>query len=787
MNSRNWKCTKKNHVLVVLALFFFQHYLHVSFKLVEAKSNVYIVYLGGKKHGEPEANKKTQHKLLVNLLGSKKDAKRSIVYSYRHGFSGFAARLTESEAESMAEFPEVIQVIPNRIHKLHTTRSWEFIGIRHNSRKNDLTENTGKGTIIGLIDTGVWPESESFNDEGMPPIPSHWRGVCQQGDEFNQTNCNKKIIGARWFMKGFMAEIKKPVNRTHIKGEYLSPRDGNGHGTHTASTAAGYFVKQASYKGLAAGLARGGAPLAHLAIYKACWGSGRCTNADLLKAFDKAIHDGVDVLSISVGNEVPLFSYVDLRDTIAIGSFHAASKGITVVSSAGNSGPTSQTISNTAPWLITVAATTIDRAFPTVVTLGNNQTLWGQSIGDTGRHNHGFVGITYSERIADDSTDASSKDCELGSLNATLAAGKIVLCFSDLYDQQDIASAATAVKEAGGVGIIFAQSHSDGLQSCDIPCVKVDFEVGTQIISYIRRARSPTAMLSSPNTVIGKWTSPRVATFSSRGPSSLTPAVLKPDIAAPGVDILAAFPPIDSKSGKGYYTMLSGTSMACPHVAGIAALIKSLHRNWSPAAIRSALVTTASQTGTDGSNISAGGPNRKAADPFDIGGGQVNPIRAMDPGLIYDISTEDYVEYLCSLGYRASTIITRLTEIEITCGSQKRQAGLNLNLPSITIPNLKSTTPVTVRRTVTNVGEVDSVYEAVVEAPGGVVMRVEPQVLRFDTITETVSFEVTFLSGQRVHGDYKFGSLTWVEVDGNHRVRSPVAVRVLRFDSYADV
>ncbi|XP_030502833.2 subtilisin-like protease SBT3.8 [Cannabis sativa] len=286
-----------------------------------------------------------------------------------------------------------------------------------------------------------------------------------------------------------MAEIKKPVNRTHIKGEYLSPRDGNGHGTHTASTAAGYFVKQASYKGLAAGLARGGAPLAHLAIYKACWGSGRCTNADLLKAFDKAIHDGVDVLSISVGNEVPLFSYVDLRDTIAIGSFHAASKGITVVSSAGNSGPTSQTISNTAPWLITVAATTIDRAFPTVVTLGNNQTLWGQSIGDTGRHNHGFVGITYSERIADDSTDASSKDCELGSLNATLAAGKIVLCFSDQYDQQDIASAATAVKEAGGVGIIFAQSHSDGLQSCDIPCVKVDFEVGTQIISYIRRAR----------------------------------------------------------------------------------------------------------------------------------------------------------------------------------------------------------------------------------------------------------------------------------------------------------
>lgn len=172
-----------------------------------------------------------------------------------------------------------------------------------------------------------------------------------------------------------MAEIKGPINRTNT-GEYLSPRDGNGHGTHTASTAAGYFVNEASYKGLASGLARGGAPHAHLAIYKACWGVGGCTNADLLKAFDKAIHDGVDILSVSVGNEVPLFSYVDQRDTIAIGSFHATAKGIAVISSAGNDGPTSQTISNTAPWLITVAATTIDRAFPTAITLGNNQTLW---------------------------------------------------------------------------------------------------------------------------------------------------------------------------------------------------------------------------------------------------------------------------------------------------------------------------------------------------------------------------------------------------------------------------
>lgn len=222
---------------------------------------------------------------------------------------------------------------------------------------------------------GVWPESESFNDEIMGSVPSRWKGICQHGEHFNSTNCNKKLIGARWFIKGIGDKTKKPINTTGT-GEFLSPRDGIGHGTHTASTAAGRFVK-ASYRGLAAGLARGGAPLAHLAMYKACWAfeSDGCSDADILKAFDKAIHDGVDILSVSIGLEVPLFSYVDQQDAVSIGSFHAIERGITVVCSAGNDGPFSQTIVNTVPWLITVAATTVDRAFPTAIILGNNRTL----------------------------------------------------------------------------------------------------------------------------------------------------------------------------------------------------------------------------------------------------------------------------------------------------------------------------------------------------------------------------------------------------------------------------
>nr|AIC80773.1 subtilase [Cicer arietinum] len=672
---------------------------------------------------------------------------------------------------NVAEFPEVISVIPNSIHKLHTTRSWDFIGVHHPSSKNVYTKrDLGEGTIIGVIDTGIWPESASFNDEAMGKIPTRWKGVCQVGQHFNSTNCNKKIIGARWFLKG----ISDHTNHT---SEYLSARDAIGHGTHTASTAAGYFVENANHRGLASGLARGGAPLAHLAIYKACWdiSVGDCTDADILKAFDMAIHDGVDVLTVSLGIGIPLFSYVDQRDTIAIGSFHAAAKGIAVVCSAGNSGPISQTITNTAPWIITVAATTIDRAFPTTITLGNNLTLFGESI-DKGKHNIGFVGLTYSERIARDPSNDLAKDCQLGSLNESMAAGKIVLCFS-VSDQQDIVSAALTVKEAGGVGLIYAQKHEEGLNECGIlPCIKVDYEVGTQLLTYIRRARFPIASLSFPKTVIGNWISPRVASFSSRGPSTMSPTVLKPDIAAPGVDILAAFPPKNSKKSSGF-TFLSGTSMSCPHVAGIAALIKSKHPTWSPAAIRSALVTTASQSGTDASLISEEGPTHKEADPFDIGGGHVDPIKAIDAaGLIYNITTEDYIQFLCSMGHSTASI-KKVTKTTRSCNKQKSQTLMNLNLPSISIPNLK--TVATVTRTVTNIGNTSVVYKALVNTPYGIKVRVEPQILSFNSDTKVLTFNVSFISTQKLHGDYRFGSLTWT--DGKHFVRTPIAVRTIQF------
>lgn len=211
--------------------------------------------------------------------------------------------------------------------------------------------------MVNGLHTGIWPESLSFSDAGLGPIPTRWKGICQTGVGFSASNCSRKIIGARWY--------NNDLNSKDLQGEYLSARDSNGHGTHTASTAAGVLVKNVSVHGLAAGAARGGAPRARLAIYKACWGSnGSCSEAAVLKAIDDAIHDGVDVLSLSIGGN----GYPEA-------SLNAVAKGVSLVFAGGNDGPVTQTVENALPWVVTVAASTIDRSFPTRITLGNDQVL----------------------------------------------------------------------------------------------------------------------------------------------------------------------------------------------------------------------------------------------------------------------------------------------------------------------------------------------------------------------------------------------------------------------------
>ncbi|KAL4585181.1 hypothetical protein LXL04_009796 [Taraxacum kok-saghyz] len=785
------------NVLLFLLVIFRQKWSVIGI----SRSKVHIVYMGHNTFAEPMIVQDTHHSILSQILGSKEAANRSILYSYKHGFSGFAANLTPTQASLIADLPGVVRVIPNRILKLHTTRSWDFLDVKPHLVDGIHSKGlSGVGSIIGVFDSGVWPESGSYHDVGMKKVPSRWKGVCEEGEHFNKSNCNRirlipsfqlssnisnrKIIGARWYIKGYEAEFGKLD--TSDDSEFLSPRDAYGHGTHTSSTAAGAPITDTSFFGLAHGLTRGGAASSHIAIYKVCWATGGCSSADILAAFDDSIRDGVDVISASLGSTPPFPTYID--DPLAIGSFHAVARGITVVCSCGNTGPYPQTVANTAPWIISVAASTIDRAFPTLITLGNNQTFVGQAF-VTVKDFHKFYPLVNGEDIvADDADEDDARSCGPGSLNASLAVGTIVLCFQS---QKKSSAALTAgnVKDVGGVGIIFVQYPTkDVTLTFAIPCVQVDFTVGTSIVTYIDSNSNPVVKISGTKTVIGKQTSPEVAFFSARGPSSLSPTVLKPDIAAPGVNILASWSPVASSLTNGQtkvpplnFKMESGTSMACPHISGIVALLKSVHPTWSPAAIKSAMVTTASVEDRNGQPAVAEGAPHKQADPFDYGGGHVDPNKTINPGLVYNMTTKDYIHFLCAMGYN-DTAISSLDNYHSHC-PKKTNFLKNLNLPSISIPELQKT--MTVSRILTNVGPTVSRYVARIIAPHGTRVTVEPSILFFNSTKSRLKFKVRICPLVRMQGRFSFGSLVWE--DGVHVVRTPLVVRIVIEKSYSQI
>ncbi|CAM8878935.1 unnamed protein product [Rhodiola kirilowii] len=269
---------------------------------IEARREHYVVYMGSHSHPDAETVMRANHEILSSVTGSFHDAKEAAVHHYSKSFRGFSAMLTPEQAQLLKESESVISVFRSRMSRIHTTRSWDFLQVNLAQQYNHLSMDSKSNVIVGVIDSGIWPESESFHDRGLTAVPTKFRGECVTGDNFNLTNCNRKIVGARFYVKGFEAE-NGPLESFN-KTFYRSARDSDGHGTHTASTIAGREVANASLSGIARGTARGGAPSARLAIYKACW-FGLCSDADILSAFDDAIHDGVDILSVSLGPDPP--------------------------------------------------------------------------------------------------------------------------------------------------------------------------------------------------------------------------------------------------------------------------------------------------------------------------------------------------------------------------------------------------------------------------------------------------------------------------------------------------
>ncbi|KAM5557197.1 subtilisin-like protease SBT1.3 [Rosa sericea] len=743
---------------------------------LSAKTQTYIIQMDKSAKPESFTTHLDWYSSKVNSVLNKPDKgddqnQDRIIYTYQTAFHGVAAQLSKQEADLLEQQDGVLAIFPEQKYQLHTTRSPLFLGLEpHDSTTDNVWSQrvSDHDVIVGVLDTGVWPESQSFNDTGMSPVPRRWRGACETGRGFTKSNCNRKIVGARIFHRGYESATGKINEQT----EYKSPRDQDGHGTHTAATVAGSPVRGANLLGYAYGTARGMAPAARIAAYKVCWVGG-CFSSDIMAAVDKAVEDGVDVLSISLGGGVSSY----YRDSLSIAAFGAMEMGVFVSCSAGNGGPDPVSLTNVSPWITTVGASTMDRDFPATVKLGNGRTVTGVSL-YRGRMKLDTKKL-YPVVLAggNSSSPNPSSLCLEGTLDPRKVKGKIVICdrgISPRVQKGDV------VKNAGGVGMILANTASNGeelVADCHlIPAVAVGENEAKSIKHYALTSPKAKATLAFVGTRVGVRPSPIVAAFSSRGPNLLSFEIMKPDLVAPGVNILAAWTGALGPSSlatdhrRVKFNILSGTSMSCPHVSGIAALLKSRHPEWSPAAIKSALMTTAYVHDNTHKPLEDAS-KAKISTPFDHGAGHINPRKALDPGLVYDIQPQDYLEFLCT---------QKLTPTQLkvfsnrTCRHTLANAG-DLNYPAISVVFVENTnvSVLTVHRTVTNVGPAVSSYHAIVSPFKGAYVKVEPRILKFTKANQKLSYKVTFTTKTR-QTEPEFGGLVWK--DGVHRVRSPIVV-----------
>ena len=629
----------------------------------------------------------------------------------------------------------------------------------------------GNGVVVGVIDTGVWPEHPSLRDDGtFPPPQTTMDPTLGNTCDFGNTaanpgdkpfTCNNKLIGAREVLDTYRSAVGTDPD------EYDSARDDNGHGTHTMTTAAGDSGTHASIFGIDRGTVSGIAPRAQVIAYKALGNEGGFSS-DLAAAIDDAVQDGVDVINYSVGGGASLTG----ADDIAF--LFAADAGVFVATSAGNDGPGDATIGGPAsvPWVTTVGASTVPRFFQGTVELGNHRKYEGASI---------TPGTGWRPLV--DAADAGSELCVPGKLDASKVSGAIVLC-----RRGDVGRAAKsfAVKQAGGAGmVLYNNDDTDNLFTDNhyVPSVHVDYSDGVPIKSYIAHTGRPQARLIGDQ--LSTWKSaPSMTIFSSRGPDPVAEDVIKPDLTAPGLQILAgASPTTDDPEGAPgqLFQAIAGTSMSSPHIAGALALLKQAHPDWSAAEAKSALMTTSYQRVVDNDR-------RSHPTPFAMGSGQVDMNGQRDdgtpfaPGLVYDAGFDDYLGFLCDAGPEVFSN-PDATCAALAAGGVPTKAE-DLNYPSIGIGSVPGTE--TVQRTVTSVSSSSrpQEYKVKVEAPRGFKVTVSPS--RFTLAPgEKATYQVTVTNESAPVGEWRFGSLTWRGRDAD--VRSPLAVRGSQFDAPAEV
>jgi subtilisin family serine protease len=709
---------------------------------------------------------KAQHEVSLADAGASASAK---IHDYTVALNGYSALLTEDQVEAIKLQKNVRLVMEDQRRYAHTDSSPEFLGLTVQGGAYD-SGYTGEGVVVGVIDTGIWPEHPSFADDGSYSAPPTGPLPCEFGNTAHNPNdapfhCNNKLIGARQMLDTYRALIGADPD------EFDSARDDDGHGTHTASTAAGNSGVGASMYGLPVATISGIAPRAHVIAYKGLGNLGGFTS-DLTAAIDQAVADGVDVINYSIGGGASLPGSDDLA------FLFAADAGVFVATSAGNSGPGPETVGNpaTMPWVTTVGASTQKRFFEGVITLGNGKKYSGASL----TPELGWTPLV-------DAAAHGNELCDPAVPFTGSVAGKIVLCLRGVVGRVE---KSLAVFNAGGAGMILYNANDVDNLFTDthwVPSVHIDNKPGLQIKAYIASTGSPTAKIEtrdkSGGPRITTWpNAPTMTIFSSRGPNPVAPDIIKPDVTAPGIQILAGnspFPDPGMYPGQ-LFQAIAGTSMSSPHVAGVFALLKQAHPDWSAAMAKSALMTTAYQKVRDNDRVSQ-------ANPFAMGSGHINPGgkwtegSITGPGLVYDAGFFEYLGFLCDI------FPDIFADPAGTCGFLEANGiptqAYNLNYPSIGVSEVAGTQ--TVVRTVTSVASGPATFKAKVVAPAGYSVTVTPSSLTLNP-GESATFEVIITNkGKAPVGEWRFGSLTWNA--GKYSVYSPIAVKGALFKAPDEV
>lgn len=649
----------------------------------------------------------------------------SVKQSYRVVYGGVSALVPANKVRAILALPGVVAVQEDSLNKPLTDSSAAFLNAAPVYSQLGGTSNAGAGLIYGNLDTGIWPEHPSFADQGnlgAPPGPAR---ACNFGDNpLTPANdpfvCNNKLIGGQPFLNTYLSDPGRAAAEP-----FSTARDSNGHGTHTSSTSAGNRLTSAPVLGVERGPLAGMAPGAWVMEYKVC-GLDGCFDSDSAAAVAQAILDGVQVINFSIsGGTDPL------TDPVELAFLDAYAAGVFVSASAGNAGPGAGTVNHLSPWVTTVAASTQTREFASTLSLtaGNGDVFTADGASIT-------AGAGPAPVVLASAAPYSNALCTTPAAAGSLT-GLIVACQRGVNARVD---KGFNVLQGGAVGMVLYNATLADTETDTHWVPTVHLADGTDFVAFMNGHSGVTGSFTAGIKRDGQGDV--MAAFSSRGPGG---NFIKPDVTAPGVQILAGDTPIveGSASGPGgeYFQAIAGTSMSSPHVAGSALLVRAVHPSWSPGQVKSALMTTAL---TDVLKEDLVTP----ADPFDFGSGRIDIGKSAGAALSFD---ETATNYFASAG--------------------DPLLAVHLNVPSINAPVVPGRLVTT--RTARNDTGRRATFEASTKSPLGSVISVTPKKFTLNA-GATQELTITITTSAPI-GAQQFGVVRVKQALASARTDLPVA------------